>query len=160
MSLPVTQFPAYLGALLGLRADGRTVSDFAEVIAPTIDVEEAFAITRLEELNSVGVAVPGIGYLPANITVPAGEVWRVTKFYAEVNCGAAQTATIVPTCQWLSRAHPVGAPVACPISSVIRAGNDKGFFAGPGQQFGCIVSSTTGAGLTINFNVVFLRLRA
>lgn len=68
--------PGFLG-LLNAKVNGRNPLQYAEQVAPTLDMTEFYALPQIELVRLTNAAVPST--FQGNHVVPSGEVWRVRR---------------------------------------------------------------------------------
>jgi hypothetical protein len=162
----ILKLPRGLISTLGLRADGRTPQQLADVIAGTFQTNDLFLLDTRETIITNTNAAPAVG---ANQyggggtgvpLVPPGELWYVWHYFCSATAGAGAAIDLAPSANidGLGTQVPLGGYVAVAATQNGRPKADDGFWAGPGTELGFVVRSVTLAP-TVNGGVVFTRLK-
>lgn len=137
-------FPTGLLSLLGSQNFGEAPNELGDVIAPTVDIGELFALTRQEAIF-VSYATPTTGNNNgAGLIVPPGEIWRVMAGGAFAAPGAGVTFQFGPHVI-VGNTTPL-APFVAAVASQIRVNPIPfgGFWIGAGSELGVYLSDVVG----------------
>lgn len=153
--MDLSNYPQGLVGLLGLRSSGASVSQFAETMAPTLDMLDFYVQLRRESLTLTQFAAAAGSQLFTEI-VPPGELWYVTEFNIGGNTGAGGALSCVPAILVNGNVFtlantPIAFGAAIPFS---MAAEFMPKWLPPGSRFGVQVFSFAGAfniGGAINF---------
>jgi hypothetical protein len=143
----ISKFASGIASLVGLRDGGAIPGDFAETIAPTIEMRDLFLLNYREFFITDAVAAPAVGanFYATDLIVPPTELWYVWSYHITVTAGAGAACDACPGiildgCPTLLPLSPYQAAAA---TQQCKTGTNTPFFAGPGSRFGALVRSVT-----------------
>jgi hypothetical protein len=164
MPSTISKFAKGFLSLLGVQNFGSNPRTLADHVQATVDIGEQYQVETQEALFGNNSAANGFrAFTGSNLTVPAGELWRVLAYAVSVVSGVGDTGRVGPSVRIGGNAGP-RYPLGNPIDYVASQTNWVFFDAQPlwlpaGYELGAECAQTVGAA-TITGNVIFVRLRA
>jgi len=159
----VSEIPAGLLSLLGLKTGGDNPSDINRQLLATLDVRHQYIQNRMEHVFALFTLNAAVGTfieqdpltLPGELLleVPTGEFWWVEQYTARLNPAAGITVEVFlalkeKPAQWVALSGSSGQvvnPRAVIHGCFSAASPGGGFWMTAGSKLGMLLSSLTGA---------------
>lgn len=144
----ISKFPYGITSILGLKDMGLTVREFAQTLAPTIDLTQLFMLNQRETIGNFSQPTPVLGANQFNprLFVPAGELWYVWDYNITATTGAGEAIELACGINYepgIGLTAIRGDYNNVLASQAGRIGCLQPFWAPPGTEFGFAVKSLT-----------------
>jgi hypothetical protein len=152
-------YPAGFQSLVGSQNQGASPAELGDVIAPCVDLTEAYLLGKQEGIAAV-IAAP-VNTINTAFEVPIGEVWRVNGGGCFVTTGAGESLDWTPTIEINGVVMPLETTLAQAASQTrMRSIWARGYiWAQAGHKLGIYITGLVGAP-TVSCSYSISRLRA
>jgi hypothetical protein len=157
----LSSFPTALLSLLGSQNFGESPNELGQMVVPTVDIGELFALTKQVPVFGQ-LAAPAIGNNAGQgIVVPSGEVWRVMYGGLFVNCGAGVSGEFTPTLLVEGSSCPLAMTYAVAASTQRQSPVVQvPMWIQAGTELGCTISPGLVLVPTVSMRYVVQKFRA
>jgi len=151
-------FPVGLLGLLDSQNLGETPRDLNEVIVPTVDLTEFYALPKGEPEIAI-IAAPANGF-NVGVTVPDREVWRINFGGAFAITDVGDSFNFAPAVNFEAGVVPIGKMVAIAASQQrFSVASQLPIFVPSGSVIGVYIAELVGVPTAVSVALGITRLR-